>query len=506
MSSTLLGIPVVPTQPLQSTPINLLYNLSNPFTTPAPINIGGTALGSFKKGDIIYGVNANGATSGGTLAITSIGVPGSILVSDGSKPVWTNDLITINQNLTTIANANSNIIAKMTSIVNQSAEYQTTIGTVNQVLTDSSNNLSAISNTVYAQDTDIVQRNTDAHAVVTNLRSLTTANTGINNIDNSIIALNTYSSTVNQQTQSLQSPMLSVESNMSYLVSALVSYGTFKNKIINGSFSIWQRGYFSGQITASIFKSNMYIGPDRWAVRSPLNSSVFFNQISATLPTIMSNAMTVSFSDRSPTPKTLSHFIENGSTLQGRTAVISFWARSQVAQNVTLVVNQVSPGRTLSPLNTTVALTTTWTQFSFSFQMPTLATASTDGRIEIVFSSAASWTMDLTQVQMEQGVSSNFEFRPIATELRMCQRFYEIGSTHMMGYGVLNAFNYISIPFKSEKRTTPTVSTSIGIQSGFSNSVSITQLTSTQMTLGLLKSSTGDGTYILNWTADAELY
>ena len=58
---------------------------------------------------------------------------------------------------------------------------------------------------------------------------------------------------------------------------------------------------------------------------------------------------------------------------------------------------------------------------------------------------------------------------------------------------------------KADKAAQPSVSTNISIQSGFTNNVFVVRLTTTQITLGLQKASNGDGAYILNWVADAEL-
>jgi hypothetical protein len=114
--------------------------------------------------------------------------------------------------------------------------------------------------------------------------------------------------------------------------------------------------------------------------------------------------------------------------------------------------------------------------------------------------------MDVARVQFEEGSAvSEFEYRPPSIELSMCQRYYETGTTHFMGYGTLNNYNFVTAQFKADKVAQPATTTSISIQSGFSNNVAVIRLTTTQITLGLQKASNGDGAYTLNWTADSEL-
>ena len=75
--------------------------------------------------------------------------------------------------------------------------------------------------------------------------------------------------------------------------------------------------------------------------------------------------------------------------------------------------------------------------------------------------------MLLTGVQLERGINTPFEIRPLATELPLCQRYYETSyeAGTPVGTATTNAapgWSYVSsnrpkhfIPFKVQKRAVP---------------------------------------------------
>lgn len=504
----ILGVASVPTQPLKTTPVTILYRLSNPFSSPATRDLGGTELpapgGTFQKGDLVYATNAPGATTGGAFTILNVGAPGAVLVSDGTEPAWSMDLADAITDVATVATANTNINTTATAVFAQSAAYQTTINSVATSLSAAGASLNNIQNQSLAQDTLIQQRRSDALAVGAALSPLTGVDAGINAVDNSILTLTARANSVRGSADALASSISAVQSNMTHLTSTLVSYGSYKNKIINGDFGVWQRGpAWSGTIDNSTWKPRMYLAPDRWYISAPVGASAFLQKFGATLPTAAVNACSVGFAGAAGSVKAFGQLIESATTLQGRTAVLSFWARgSNVTPAVSLSVYQ----STTAVVTRSLALTNNWTQYTITMTMPVVTSAPGVGRVEVVFSSTATWNMDIARVQFEEGsVVSEFEYRPTSVELNLCQRYYELGTTHLMGYGTLNNYSFITCPFKADKAAQPSVSTNISIQSGFTNNVFIVRLTPTQITLGLQKASNGDGAYILNWVADAEL-
>lgn len=63
------------------------------------------------------------------------------------------------------------------------------------------------------------------------------------------------------------------------------------------------------------------------------------------------------------------------------------------------------------------------------------------------------------KLQLEPGMTATpFERRSIATELAMCQRYYEIGTFNISGSSPAATVNWqLTVPFKASKRVTPTV-------------------------------------------------
>jgi transcription antitermination factor NusG len=381
---------------------------------------------------------------------------------------------------------------------------QTTINSVATSLSAAGASLSSIQSQSLAQDTAIQQRRADTIAVGAALSPLTGVNSGVNAVDNSILTLTARAGAVKGAADALAAGVSAVQSNMTHLTSSLLSYGSYKNKLINGDFGVWQRGSaYSGTIDGSIWKTRMYLAPDRWFVAAPVGAAVYLQKFQAAIGSSAVNACSVGFAGAVGVTKAFGQLIESATTLQGRAAVLSFWARgSSVNPPVAVTVSQ---GATVV-LTTPLALTTNWTQYTVTMSMPTVSSAPGVGRVEVAFSSVATWNMDVARVQFEEGSAvSEFEYRPPSIELSMCQRYYETGTTHFMGYGTLNNYNFVTAQFKADKVAQPATTTSISIQSGFSNNVAVIRLTTTQITLGLQKASNGDGAYTLNWTADSEL-
>jgi len=74
-------------------------------------------------------------------------------------------------------------------------------------------------------------------------------------------------------------------------------------------------------------------------------------------------------------------------------------------------------------------------------------------------------TFDLTGVQFEVGPTATpFEYRPIGTELALCQRYYEKGYDLSSAIGVAGTpmTNERYIPFKVQKRAVPVISAQSG--------------------------------------------
>lgn len=226
-------------------------------------------------------------------------------------------------------------------------------------------------------------------------------------------------------------------------------YITYKNKIINGNFDIWQRGTSSNV--------NSYLA-DRWQ-----------NEVVGTTFTASRQAFTLgqtsvpnepSFFHRTVVSSVagvsnyclLRQPIESVRTLAGKTATLSFWAKADSSKNIAVEFIQTS-GSGGSPsggstgatngLTRTFALTSSWQKFTTTVSIPsisgyTLGTNNDDHiRVQFWFDAGTNFnsrtnslgqqsgTFDIAQVQLEEGnVATPFEVRPQGLELSLCQRYF----------------------------------------------------------------------------------
>jgi hypothetical protein len=143
--------------------------------------------------------------------------------------------------------------------------------------------------------------------------------------------------------------------------------------------------------------------------------------------------------------------IEDVRTLAGATVTVSFWAKSSSGTPKLGIEFQQhfgtggSPSATVTPDFGSVTVNTTWTRYSVTSTIPSLA-GKTIGTNEnswlrlAIYSSLGSaypnragsiglqqyTEIDIWGIQVERGsVATAFEERPYATELAMCQRYYQ---------------------------------------------------------------------------------
>ena len=186
----------------------------------------------------------------------------------------------------------------------------------------------------------------------------------------------------------------------------------------------------------------------------------------------------------------------NTTDLAGSTATLSVQLANSLLSTVTWTAFYATTadafGTLASPTRTQIAtgtftVTSTLTTYSAQISVPSAATTG----IEIVFTVGAqisgTWTID--NVQLEAGsTATDFERRPIGTELALCQRYYEVLVTDTEGVAITSFLfsgnNHRSRWFfKATKRSSPTVNLASGSwvantatifpsveSSGFSNS------------------------------------
>jgi archaellum component FlaG (FlaF/FlaG flagellin family) len=203
---------------------------------------------------------------------------------------------------------------------------------------------------------------------------------------------------------------------------------SFRNKIINGDFRINQRAYTS----ASNLASGSY-GFDRWKSTFTNTTLTFTSAPQGQMVTINSGGSVEQIIERENMP--------------AGTYVLSW---TGTATGRVYNTGATPPSYAASPI---------------------LVTLDGSANVEVEFT-ASGGTRTLQNVQLEPGnVASAFEYRPISTELALCQRYYEKsydfgtnpGTATNQGRSVIGTpvagtgYITMSVSFSVEKRAKPSV-------------------------------------------------
>ena len=257
-----------------------------------------------------------------------------------------------------------------------------------------------------------------------------------------------------------------------------------KNRLINGNFDIWQRG-LSGQVGNLSGSSQALYGPDRWMVYMPVNSRATWERLTFESGAGFNEGRSGLRVSRwgSSDGMNIAQRIEGVETCAGQSVTVSFYMRSSIPLLCVIFFIQrfgVGGSDIGERVETQVSVTTEFNKFVVTLDIPPITgkTADNEGCLELVFGPLAegAYHLDLASVQVESGViATDFELRPPAQELMLCQRYYEKtfsydiapqnGVTHI---GSLISVVYIgqsgwsSQPvghwiFKAEKRATPSI-------------------------------------------------
>lgn len=379
---------------------------------------------------------------------------------------------------------------------------------------------------------------------IANPHSVTKAQVGLGNVDNTSdankpistatqTALNGKAASNGDNTQDFNAKNLNVASLNGGPLAGL------RNRIINGDFRIDQR---YGGAAVSVNASALFYLCDRWSAGGISAAGVLsIQRISGQLPMapyVLRTTTTTAATPSGNQTYNLQQRIEgfNVADLQWGTAnaqaiSLSFTVRSSLVGQFSGAIQNGAQNRSypftfyVATANTPIRVTMTipgdttgaWAQDStcgmlLVFDLGGAGTARSTanswqgvtafgvtGSLNLV--AIANATLDISEVQVEAGSTPTpFERRPVGMELMFCKRYYEIGE-------YFAAANYATVPFVVEKRAVPTltITPDTSITPNASQTTYMTASNSTTNTRKWTAYSNGTGYIGCTWSATAEL-
>lgn len=269
------------------------------------------------------------------------------------------------------------------------------------------------------------------------------------------------------------------------------SWTGFKNRIINGDMRIDQRN--NGSLVSITLGTSNGFAVDRWRFQNVGgSSSVFSAQRVTDAPAGFTNSLRVTTTTAAATQAADSKHLWlpiegfdtadlDFGTASAKTVTLSFWVKSSKTGNFGAAISNDGAARAYSFLYN-ISQANTWEYKTVTIPGDTSGTWAKDnstgmrvnfnigsgsnyttvpnqwgagpdrganGQITLLDTLNATW--QITGVQLERGSqASSFEYRPYATELQLCQRYFFLG--------VYMTSNSSGLPwyFKTTMRATPT--------------------------------------------------
>jgi hypothetical protein len=258
--------------------------------------------------------------------------------------------------------------------------------------------------------------------------------------------------------------VLDASGNTTFVGTAAMASSFLRNRIINGAQSVDQR---NNGASASISSGTVAYITDRNGVFNAGTNAITAQRVSG--PTGFQNALQITGSASNGGVNWFQRIEANNTfDLAGVSVTFSATLSASANRNVTAEVSTPNSfenflSQTTGP-NTTWAVTTTPTRFSFTFTMP--ANAVNGVEMEILLGPLlAGQTVTITGVQLEVGTAATpFERRLLGQELALCQRYCYV----LRGQGGFTPFGngayvsttqiYAYIAFPVQMRASPSVS------------------------------------------------
>jgi len=246
---------------------------------------------------------------------------------------------------------------------------------------------------------------------------------------------------------------------------------TFRNRIINGNFDIWQRGTSFSNPSGDTYTADRFLVVPGGGTTGDTVSQQTFTPGQTDVPGEPTYFLRFAVGATSAN-RVMHHRIEDVRTFAGQTCTLSFYAKASTAHTSTVEFSQNfgSGGSTAVNLSAIAyTMSTSWQKFTFTITLPSIAgkTIGTSSYLYIAFIrslGASSVNIDIAQMQFEKGPQATaFDVRPFDTELRLCQRYYYRLNPSSTGTGLISTgwavsttSTAFSIPYPVQMRVQPT--------------------------------------------------
>jgi hypothetical protein len=243
---------------------------------------------------------------------------------------------------------------------------------------------------------------------------------------------------------------------------------SYKNKIINSEFDIWQRG--------TTFSAGGYTA-DRWLLQVDGSSATRAVSQQTLTPGSITGYESAFFlrynqsvAGSSATFNILDQRIEDVRTLAGQVVTVSFWAKADSSRTITSSIQQSfgsgGSSEVAGLVSGNINITTSWTRYSYTGTLASISGktigANSYAALRFNFPLNTTFTVDIWGVQVERGsVATEFEQRFIGDELRLCQRYFirfDQGKGFIGGAGGNSNNSTLGRSFPTTMRATPTMS------------------------------------------------
>jgi hypothetical protein len=256
---------------------------------------------------------------------------------------------------------------------------------------------------------------------------------------------------------------------------------TGRNRLINGSFAVAQRGTSS--------TSGGYVSLDRWFVNQSGGSTTFSQETNSN-PSETGGLQKYARLNVSTSSDftTITQKIEDVTSVPAGTVTISFYAKGTAPTGGLYVYGTQDFGTSgssdvdLTAVQVTASLTSSWVRYTAQLTIPSVDGKTINAGSFLVIAigqysntGTTAYDLNIAGVQLEVGEQATpFEHRSFGDELRRCQRYYQVsGSSVNSSYNVFPGQRwssnniFFSVPIATSMRANPTIGSDVSGNFGF---------------------------------------